>query len=319
MRRTYPTERYVRQLPLITDARALAEADSQDQQALLEQIVANPLDEQAGGRRPRTRRRTVVLIATVGLLSLAAVGWAVMSLLGSTTVVACHTRGDPSSGIGIDLVTGDPVADCAAIWEQDTGQSPPELTAYENATGGIAVLPTDAEVPAGWRPLAAGTAQDPRVIELRVALDDQIAGLPSSCMDAQAGEQLAEGELERLGLSGWSVATERGEADGTDSCTFFRLDPNQARVILYPREGSVAPDDSPPAVYARELGRAVSDGCLTLDSAAELAEEIASETGIEEEGLVINESTDADAGCTRVHVTVAGRIEVHLRGPMATG
>ncbi len=332
MRRSYPIDRYVRQLPLVTDGQAVAESEGHTQQALLEQIVAMPLDEKIiampldeklGVRRSlRVRRRGVVLVATVGLLGLAAVGWAVMSLFGSTTMVACHTDGDPSSGIGIDLVTGDPVADCAVVWEQDTGEPPPELTAYENTTGGIAVLPTQAPVPTGWRPLAPGAAQDPRVIELRIALDDQIAGFPSVCMDAQTGRQLAEGELARLGLSGWSVVTQGGEAEGADSCTYFRLDPAQPSVTLYPRDGIVAPVDGPRplyAVYAHELGTAVSDGCFTLDAAAELAEGIASEAGIQRDGLVINEISDVDADCTRVHVTVAGRIEVHLRGPMATG
>lgn len=319
MSRTHPTEHYVRQLPLTTDEQAFHETDSHDKQALLARIVALPLGDEAAVRRsPRVRRRTVVLVAILGALSLAAAGWAVMTLLGSTTMVACHTGGDPRSGVGIELVTGDPVADCAAIWEHSTGQPPPALTAYENATGGIAVLPADADVPTGWEPLPTGTAQDPRVIELRDALDDRIAGLPSACMNAGAGRQLAERELERLGLSGWSVVTERGEANGSDSCTYFRLDPDHPRVLLYPREGLVAPGDSPPAVYAHELGSAVSGGCLDLGEAAELARRVAGEVGIQE-GLVVNEIADATATCTRVHVTVAGRVEVHLRGPRGTG
>ncbi len=328
MRHSHPTDHHVRQLPLVTDEQALAETDSHTRQALLERIVATSPGGNVGVQRslrarrgPQARRRRVVLVATVALTSLAAAGWAAMSLFGSSTMVACHTQGDPSSGIGIDLVTGDPVADCAVVWEQDTGEPPPELTAYENTTGGIAVLPTQAPVPSGWRPLAPGAAQDPRVIELRIALDDQIAGLPSVCMDAGAGRQLAERELARLGLSGWSVITQDGETQANDRCTYFRLDPARPSITLYPREGVVAPDDSPLplyAVYARDLGRVVSDSCLTLDFASGLAREIAHATGVAE-GLVVNEIVDVDASCTRVHVTVAGRIEVHLRGPHATG
>lgn len=319
MSHTHLTERYVRQLPLLTDDQALSETDNHTRQALLEQIVGSPLDDVTTGRSRRVRRRAVVLVATLGLLSLAAVGWAVITLFGSTTMAACHTEGDPRSGTGIELVTGDPVADCSAVWERSTGQPPPDLTAYENTTGGIAVLPADVEAPDGWQPLATGTAQDPRVIELRVALDDRIAGLPSACMDAEAGRALAERELERLSLSGWSVSTERGDADGADYCIYFRLEPDQPRVILYPREGLVAPDDSPPAVYARELERAVDQECLDLDQTARLVRRIAGDVGIQDEGLVINDTVDATATCTRVHLTVGGRFEVHLRGPQATG
>lgn len=317
-RREHPVDGHIRQLPLVGDEQAHLESDSDARQALFEEIITMPLDTDTtvpGTRDRRIPRRGFVLVAALALLSSAAVGWAVISSLGSTTSVACHTGGSPDSGAGIDMVTGDPVADCAAVWERHTGQPPPELIAYDNGTGGIAVMPADAEVPEDWQPLEAGTMQDARVIELRVALDDHIAGLPSRCHLTEEGQALAERELERLGLSGWSVATERGEADGIETCAYFHLDPDRPRVVLSPREGLVAPVDAPSTVLARDLGTAVADGCLTTAETAEVARRIAGEVGIDGDGLVVNEVADPEATCARAHVNVFGRIEVTVRGP----
>ena len=312
-----PLDLFVRELPLVTDEQALQGANPDTRTLLLEQIVDQPALP-AGGRRSRGRRATLVLVAAIALAGLAAVAWAVVNALGAATMAACHTDGDPRSGVGIDLVTGDPVADCAAIWEQDTGQPVPPLIAYDNGTGGIGVLPADVEAPEGWQPLEQGAAQDPRVIELRVALDDQIAGLPSACHDADTGRALVQRELDRLGLTGWSIATGGGDLDGTGTCSYFRLDPARARVVLYPREGLIAPDDAPHVTLAQELATAIDRDCLDLTAAAHRTRQIAENLGIPNEGLVVNEIVDDNATCTRVHINVFGRIEVALHGPEST-
>lgn len=317
-------EDYLLQLPLVSDDQAAGEIDAQRRDMLFDRIVREPHDGQvaAGSRRPltsrrslRARRSVVVVVAVAGLLGLAAVGWAVINAMSSTTMAACHTEGDPHSGVGIDLVTGDPVVDCAAIWVQETGEQAPPLAAYDNGTGGIAVLPAEAPVPDGWQPLEAGASTDPRVVELQAALDDHVAGLPSACHDTSSAQQVVGRELERLALEGWSITTDGPDPDGEDTCAYFRIDASQPRVVLYPLDGMEPPDDAPYVRFARALGPAVGERCLTLPDAAQEAIRIAADVGIPPEGLTIHEIVDEDATCTRVHLGVAGAIEVRLRGP----
>jgi hypothetical protein len=73
--------------------------------------------------------------------------------------------------------------------------------------------------------------------------------------------------------------------------------------------------DAPHTVFARDLNQAVQQYCLTITDAAELARQVADEGGIEPSGLVVHMVEDHTADCSRVHVTVGGRVEVTLRGP----
>lgn len=311
-RHEHPTDAAVTRLPLASDEQARLRSDPAAKQALFQEIVRMPLE--APSTLP-TARRAGVLAAAVGTLSVAAVAGAVALFSSDTTSVGCHL---PEHGLTVvDAVTGDPIADCAALWERSTGQQAPTLVAYDNGSGGIEVLPADQRAPDGWSATGPGVVQDPVLLELEAALGDVADGLPADCRLLGEAEQIATAELARLGLDGWTVTSERGEADGSATCTFFLLDAEARQVVLIPLEGGAIPADAPPARFARDLADALDADCVTVGEAGELARNLAAEAGIDPVGLMVHELADAGASCTRVDVNVGGRVEVTLRGPSA--
>ncbi|MDP8929814.1 MAG: hypothetical protein M3O70_14895 [Actinomycetota bacterium] len=316
-RREHPTDEYVRGLPLLSDEQARLLSDSDAKQALFQEILTMPADNRA---RPapspaRPQRRSVVLAAMIATLTFAAVGAAAyFNSVETTTAVACHMA-DGSVSV-IDAVSGDPLADCAAHWQQATGAQPPALVAYDNGRGGIEVVPEAAQVPDGWRALEPGVAQDPRLIELEAALGDHIDGLRADCYRVESARAITERELDRLGLDTWQAVAERGSADGERTCTYFLLDPDRQRVVLIPLEGMIAPSGSPHSLLASRLDQEL-DRCLTTEEAADLTREIAADVGVAPEGLIIQHVTDENAQCARADVNVGGRVEVTIRGPLS--
>lgn len=285
---------------------------------LKEELMAMIAEERAGspGRRPSRRRRLPVLVATMAAVMLtAAAGWAVFRDPGTTTEVQCSGHPAIDHSI-IDSVSGSPVSDCQALWRQQVGE-PPELAAYQTPEGGVVVLPIDQSVPDGWVPLGAEFRQDSRLIELEAGLDDFGDGLSSGCYRLPEAQEIAARHLDRLGLSDWSVVSERGEANGESTCTYFYLDPGTRRVVLIPLEGVAPPADAPYVVLAQRLDVITSEDCLTLEKAVQATRREASDLGInpEEPHLIIHRVPDEGASCARADVNVGGRIEVTVRGP----
>lgn len=321
-RREHPTEEYVRRLPLVSDEQAAVLSDRSAKQALFEEITTLPTTTDTPPAAPtqpparhRMPRRSLVLATVLTILSIAAVGGAAVRWLAEqTTSVACHT--DDSSVLVVDSVTGDPVEDCQAAW-RDAGLQPPALIAYDNGHGGIAVLPAGEEAPAGWEPLEPGVVQNPRLIQLEAALADYGSGLHAECHLLSQARTLAQREIDRLELEGWTIRAERGEADGTETCTYFFLDPEQQAVVLIPMQGLVAPD-APFTVFARDLARTLEEDCLPTTEAAQVTREVAARAGVNDTGLIIHEVTDDTLDCARSNVTVGGRVEVTIRGPETT-
>lgn len=176
------------------------------------------------------------------------------------------------------------------------------------------MLPAEEQAPVDWEPLDPGTVQDPRLIQLKAALADYGSGLHAECHLLAEARVVVERELDRLDLEGWTVRSERGEADGTQTCTYFFLNPAQQAVVLIPDDGIVAPD-APFTAFARDLASALKDDCLTASEAAQVARDIAVRAGVDDMGLVIHEVTDSALACSRSDVTVGGRVEVTIRGP----
>lgn len=289
--------------------------DSPAKQALFEEITAMPVDTDTSSSTLKTRvpRRTLVVAATVASMGLATVGWAVVSSddVAEATSVGCHTPDDAVEVV--DAISGDPVADCASLWADQYGQEAPDLVAYDNGSGGIEVVPAAETVPGHWVALEAGFTQDLRLIELEAALDDAASGLRSDCLVPDDARQIVRHELDRLELQDWSIVTERGEADGTDTCSYAAVRPDSQQVALYPIEGLVAPDGDPTQQFARTLEETLDQACLTTSQAAAEATDLATNAGVD--GINIQELADLDAECARVDINVGGRIEVIIRGP----
>lgn len=285
---------------------------------LKEELMAIITEERAGsnGPQPRRRGRLPILAATVAAVMLtAAAGWAVLRDPATTTEVQCSGHPAIDHSI-IDSVSGDPVADCQALWRQQVGE-PPELAAYQTPEGGVVVLPIEQSVPDGWVPLGTEFRQESRLIELEAALDDFGDGLSSGCYRLPEAQEIAAGHIERLGLSDWTITSERGEADGETTCTYFYLDPGTQRVVLIPLEGIAPPADAPYVLLAERLDTITTEACLTVEEAIQATRREASNLGLstEEPHLIIHRVPDEEASCARADVNVGGRIEVTVRGP----
>lgn len=311
-RRMQRLDDYVRRLPLVEDDDLALLPDSDAKQALFEEITMAEPDTSRPVYR-RARRRTLILATVLAVLALGGAGWAVSNAVRGTSAVACHL--DDGGPAVVDSVSGYPVADCAAEWRLQTGAEPPALLAYDNGRGGIEVVPAGGDVPPDWTPLAPGQGQDPRVLELRAALEDYVDGLHADCYRLEAARAIAQREIERLGLDGWQVLDERGEADGERTCTGHLLHADRRQVVLIPMDGGRSPEDTPFVVLARDLGAALEEECLPLATAEERVRALAERSGMTGPGLVVHQVADDTAACTRADVNVGGRVEVTLRGP----
>ena len=158
-------------------------------------------------------------------------------------------------------------------------------------------MPEGTEVPSDWRPLSPDFGQDPRLIELDAALQDVGSGLSSGCLTLPQARSLVVAALARLGLDRWSVASERGRADGTHTCTAHYLDREGSRVVLIPLAGAAVPGDAAYAILARRLATATAHECLILDAAVQFARSEAASLAIEEaSGAIVFHAIEAD-GC----------------------
>lgn len=280
----------------------------QARKELMAVINQEPGLQAAPAQTPSKRRwRVPILIAAA--LATGAASWAIFTDSSQSTTLGCHA---PDDGISIvNATSGDPVADCAALWRRDYGTEPPALVAYDNGRGGIEVVAVGADIPSDWTQLESGQGQDVTLIELAEALDDVATGLASSCYTTGDATAIVDRELDRLDLSSWTVRVDR-EPDGESTCGYFHLDPEQQQVVL------VGLDTGPPlesaAELATKLNAALGAQCMTLNEAATAAGDIAADLGIED-ALDLQSVIDDTATCTRAHTNVGGAIAVILRGP----
>lgn len=257
----------------------------------------------------RARKRWLLPGAAIVTLSTAAAGYALTRDVGTTTEVSCP------DGI-VDAVTGDPVADCANLWRQQNRTEPPQLLAYDNQRGGIEVVPADADVPAEWTPLEAGSIQDARLIELDAALADYGDGLNAQCYTPEAAQPVAESALQRLGLADWSVRIDQERDGGEGTCAIHTLDPETRTVVLFALETGSPPADAPFWRLASSVQAQIDNQCLTRREAVDSVRRIAADLDIDESAgeLIIHSVPDASVTCSRTDVNVGGRIEVTVRG-----
>jgi hypothetical protein len=312
-REVQSTREHVRQLPLVSDAQASLLSTSAAKQALFEEITAD-VRGAAGVRRRRTIRGPVAALAGLAVLVAGGVAWATSGTTsdgGPST--GCHLGADSVSVI--KPVTGDPVADCAALWKRVTGAAAPPLVAYDNGQGGIEVVAAGTAPQAGWTRRDPGARQDPAVIELDAALGDQIDGLRSGCLATAPARVVVQRELDRLALGDWSTTTERGTADGTTTCTYYYLDTAGRRVVLIPIEQSTAGGDPKLTALAGALAAHMGAGCDSVEQLTAFTRTAAAQAGIAAATLVITGVEDDSVACARADMRVGGQVEIIVRGP----
>lgn len=203
------------------------------------------------------------------------------------------------------------------------------MVAYDDGTGGVAVLWADDPVPEGYEALEPGTYQDTALIELEAALQDIGTGLSSDCYDEAEARAKVQGELDRLGVDTWEVTVDESRRpDGIDRCASAALLSDQQAVWIFGNAGTGdSRDFGTTTEFAKALHAEMEAQCLNLDEAAELTQSLAAATpgdavpGSEPtmivDGLKIDRAIDPTASCTRVNVSIGGALFVVLRGPSA--
>ncbi|HEY2355467.1 MAG TPA: hypothetical protein VGH79_11285 [Gaiellaceae bacterium] len=287
----------------ISDEDAAAVFGELGRERLLEAIV-----HAAPARTRRLRRPLVLAVAALVVLAATGAAWALTrGSARETTAIDCKIGGGTTV---IDATSGDPAADCAAIWPAPV----PKLQAYSNGLGGVAVIPASEKPPAGWTPIAS---QDVALIELQETLDDNINGLDSSCFDSAAATTFAQQQLNRLGFSGWSTDVRSGDG----ACYSGFADPTSKTVTLMPSGNQAGPANWPPHQLAVSL-RPLTSRCLTLSAMKSEVVERATALGMSrtvenDHNYALSATTDNTMRCATVYETVGGTIDVVVRGPAA--
>jgi hypothetical protein len=288
---------------------------------LLMREVMQSLDPN-GSRSPKVRashvdrrsRRRFALPVLVGVLVLAgaAVGWAFLGSSARDTVsVQCEIEGVSTV---IPSATGNPVADCAAQWQRDTGSGAPRLVAYDNGLGGITVLPADATAPSGWTRLPSGAKQNLAMVEMQQWLDDHVSGLNSGCYDNATAVAMTEKALTRFGMETWMVQPPPAE-DNSPCVDTGILDGTTFSVALRALGGAYDPQ-MPFEMLAERL-RSIAQTCESLDAVAREVRSAAADLGLSEDAheYELTEVRDDSARCTTIYEDVGGTIFLILRGP----
>jgi hypothetical protein len=266
--------------------------------------------------RPQPARRhgrlLVILTAALVVLSATAVAWALLTSSARDTVsVQCEIQG--SSAV-IPSATGDPVADCSAQWQRDTGSPAPPLVAYDNGDGGVTVMPAGETPPSGFTLLPTGETQNVSMVEMQQWLDDYVTGLNSGCYDDATATRMTQQALTRFGIGGWTVqpppSSDTGQCLGTGI-----LDPTSKTVTLRALGGPVPPDSTVEKLAAKL--RAIAQECAPLDTTATQVRSAANELGLSENAhqFELTQIRDNTATCTTISENVGGTIFLLLRGP----
>jgi hypothetical protein len=255
---------------------------------------------------------SILIAAALVVLGGTAVAWALVASSARNTVsVECEIQG---SDTVIPSATGDPVADCAAQWQRDTGSSAPPLVAYDNGDGGITVLPASEAPPSGFTPLPVGETQNVSMVEMQQWLDDYVSGLNSGCYDNGTAVQMTQRALTRFGMANWTVQP-APSSDGGQCVATGILDASNSTVTLRAM-GNPTPPDSTAGKLAARL-RSIADGCPALDAAAKEVRSAANDLGLSEDAhqFELTELRDDSALCTTIYENVGGTIFLTLRGP----
>lgn len=305
-----PIELLSRVVP-ISDEEAAGVFGEAGREGLLDAITR--LTPRGRPARRRLRRRSLLVAAAAFVVVAAATGagWALThGSARDTTSIDCVIQGGDTI---IEATSGDPAADCAAVWPSLTGKPAPPLQAYDDGLGGVAVLPNSEKAPASWTPIAS---QDVALIELQESFLDEINGLSSTCFDAPAATAFARQQLDRLGFGGWTVTLRTGDsASCVDTAV---VEPTTKTVTLI--GGGVAQTASSPQRQLATVLRPLTKECLSLAAMQTEVEREAgtlgfAQTAAGDHSYQLTAVRDDSLRCTALYETVGGTVELVLRGP----
>lgn len=219
-----------------------------------------------------------------------------------------------------NLVTGDPVADCAALMRAHDATTPPPLTAYSDGHVYLTVVPSSWAMPASFKPLPAGFHVDRARVAAQQALADPIDG-PSAesdqCLTETDAVNATRTVLSEVGLPSYTVDVlkrERG-ANGSTTCAFAIFPPEEgSQVLIQGANKSTVTLTGPVQRFIGLLRRDVASGCLSAAAAEATVRDDAQAVPLAAGEFTIINRTSRDGGCTRVDLAGQGeRAVVILR------
>ncbi len=223
---------------------------------------------------------------------------------------------DPGAGV-LDalVVTGDPIADCAAIGRAAGFQVP--LRAYYSGEIYLTVVPASwvlpASLPETYRPLPAGWKTDPKRYTLNLMLSDEIAAVTvgsNICRTHDETVALVRRMLAQVGLN-YSIddLADRTPADGKSTCGFAYLPVEQGSAIpvgsVQARDRTLA-RESPFGLFINDLRERFKD-CLTLPEARSAVAQAGSAHGqTDGRDYEVMDTNLASDRCTRINFVNGG-------------
>jgi hypothetical protein len=294
----------------VSDEEAVTVFGEAGSELLLEAITCLAPGSERPARR-RYRRPIAVAVAAVVIAAATGAGWALTHRdARETTAVDCIIGGATTV---IDATSGDPAADCAAVWPAPV----PRLQAYDDGTGGVVVIPRSQKAPEGWTPIAS---QDVALIALQESLDDHVNGLASACFDLSAAKSFAQRQLDWLGFVGWTIGV-RQSSPSAGLCYGGLAEPQTKTLTLMASGDQSGSPDWPPRQLANSL-RPLTQECLSMPAMRSQVEQRASRLGMSQRvqdsrNYVLDSSRDDTMRCASVRETVGGTTHVIVRGPTA--
>ena len=311
--------RVLREAAPATDAEVSRRVGQRTLDVLREGITMTSTTEAHVTVPPARRRRRLTRGLVAGLAGLVLAGggaaaWATYSSGHESASIMCSSPGVDGM---IPAVSGDPVADCTAMWRREGVKVPAGLRAYDS--GRSIVVRLDGTVPDGAPVLPAGQVQDKRVIELTAAMDDLVdRPAVTGCAREADRRALAQAQLDRLHLTDWTIKPWADAPPKPGNCVHAIVEAD-SRSILLVDSGPTEPAE-PGAETARLAGLLrthISQGCLSLDEAEAVArKDIRTvEPDLPAEALAVTRTVDPTARCTRVDWLPAGNLDLRLYGP----
>jgi hypothetical protein len=218
------------------------------------------LEEPAGlaGHRPaparRRARRLVPAFLVAGLIGGAGAYGLLRDEVTKTVRVACYERADLAANIAVAIVEpAGPVAACADLWRQGvlgSGTEVPTLVecVLDSGVAGVfpaasgddvcarLALPAPAPTTATTGPAPAAGDVNARILQFRDAVFAQFLDVP--CVEPRAASAIVRRELDRAGLSDWTIRGGEGLAgDGFSAdrpCATLSLRAENKEVVLVP-------------------------------------------------------------------------------------
>ncbi len=219
--------------------------------------VADPVVRPA--RRRRRARRLVPALAVASVLGGAAAYGLLRGEVSKPEKVACYELADLEAPTEVAFLDQrGPLAACADLWQRGElgeGGAVPQLTECVLDSGVVGVfpatsgpevcrqlnlLPLHAPMPTSTAGSPAPSQPPPDVAAQFLAFRDSVAThfVDAPCVDPRAGAAIVRQELDRAGLTGWSVRGGEGLAsDGFTAerpCATLSVRPEVREVVLVP-------------------------------------------------------------------------------------